>query len=82
MSVEDAQVLVNECSGHGIAKLCRHADRSVELSELCIHPNRDIIGIYVNDLSGLVTETDTFVIKYSKRHGTHVVPAVPTWMRK
>lgn len=82
MSVEDAQALVNECSGHGIAKLRRHADGSVELSELCIHPNRDIIGIYVNDLSGLVTETDTFVIKYSKRHGTHIVPAVPTWMRK
>jgi hypothetical protein len=52
---------------------------SVTLKETCVHPDGATIGTYVNGLDGVSTDTVSFIIHYSKKHGAHIVPAWPSW---
>jgi hypothetical protein len=79
MTADDAEALVRRCSGSGVGRVTHHKDGSVTLKETCVHPDGAIIGTYVNGLDGMSTETDSFIIHYSKKHGVHIVPARPSW---
>lgn len=79
MTADEAGSLIRRCSGTGVGRVYHHKDGSVTLKETCVHPDGAIIGTYVNGLDGMSTDTDSFIIHYSKKHGAHIVPARPSW---
>jgi hypothetical protein len=76
LTVDEATVVSLVEKYHATGILLKNKDGSWSQKErITSHP--DIVGISVNNLTGVEAETTTFTIHYSK-NGVHIVPDYPS----
>ena len=79
IGIDEVQELVDELGGSGQFRITQHKSGNVQVKETCTAPGRRIIGTWRNNKYATESETDSFVIMYS-RSGSHIVPATPSWI--
>ena len=76
ISVDEMNTLIRQYAGTGILERSKRTGEWTEKEIITVHTG--VIGVAVNDKTGVEAPTTTFKIHYSKKRGVHIVPDYPS----